>query len=270
MARPRIAVIFDFDETLAVDTGHPRSDPVLLFGGRQRLTELTVLLKDLKESGIMLAVCSFNSRAIIEPLLQRARLLPFFTPDLILGSEVFQSDAGLLGWDKGRVVKSIIEPKLMMTMQAAGKPAEAVNGAGMAVPVSAEAVTGASVAVPGPSVQLPRRPDSAGAITASTDGQSVILFCDDDRANIHSVRQACAGCATCHVARTQGLETAHFAAIRKWAGLAPGSAAAATAVASSLPEMPPPPSPQPPPLGGKQLVQLQRRSSMRRLECDWT
>ena len=40
----RKAIVFDFDETLAVDTGHPRSNYLTLFGGEERLQSLRLLL----------------------------------------------------------------------------------------------------------------------------------------------------------------------------------------------------------------------------------
>ena len=70
----RLAV-FDFDETLAVSTGWPGADPVGLFGGKERLAELSALLNTLRDANITLAVCTFNRADCVTLLLRKANLL---------------------------------------------------------------------------------------------------------------------------------------------------------------------------------------------------
>jgi hypothetical protein len=231
------AVVFDFDETLAVSTGAPRSNPTRLFGGPERLNELRRLLRDLSAAGVRLSVCSYNSRTIFEPLLKAASLHRWFDESLLLGYEAFEERGALHKatgsmqgedcWDKGSVMKHAIVP--------------AVTSQPVAPAPDAEETLGFTA--------------SSGTVDPSADGQSTILFCDDDPANIRDVRGVCASCATLFVPRQQhdsGLQAPHMAAIREWARIGPGAPlASADAAVEEAPGPEACRSPQPPPLRGK-------------------
>lgn len=119
----RCAVVFDFDETLAVETGHPRSEPVQLFGGYERILELRQLLTDLQSAGITLCIISFNALEIIGPLLRAAGLFDFFDTSLAFGYEAFEKGGALHGatgsmrgaqsWNKGTLMRLCMEPTVL-------------------------------------------------------------------------------------------------------------------------------------------------------------
>ena len=236
--------MFDFDETLAVTTGAPRSDPVRVFGGRERLSKLAELLRDLRRAGVRLSVCSYNSRQIFEPLLQGAGIHSWFDPALLIGYEAFEKGGALHkatgsmqaadDWDKGTVMKHVIVPAVL------GEHAERALRQS---PHHREEMLGFVA--------------SSGSVDASTDGESAILFCDDDPANIRDVRTVCASCATLFVPRQRhdsGLQASHMAAIRAWARIEPAAAPqehSGVVAPDAEPEAERSESPQPPPLRGK-------------------
>ena len=236
----RTAVIFDFDETLAVSTGAPRSNPSTLFGGRERISALRHLLADLSSAGITLCVCSHNARSTFEPLLAAADLRGFFATSMLFGCEVFE-EGGVLyeaaHLDKGTVLSQLIAPALLAR--------DASRSGGTTLPGRMEA-SESKAATP-----------SAGTIDGSADGTSAMLFCDDDPANILDVRRACESCATLYVPRlgpASGLQTSHFAAIRIWGGCELGSAPPPSCrlpSADAEAERAASASPQPPALGKK-------------------
>jgi len=206
MAATLQVVVFDFDETLAVDSGFPRSNVMRLFGGNQRIAELRQLLSDLAGAGIVLAVLSYNSKETFEPLLRRAGLLSSFDPSLLFGYEVFEASGelhqllgpeGAASWDKGTAMHHVILPRVLRN----GVNVNSVDGAG----------------------HVHEDRPAAGTVEASRDGLNTVLFCDDDPANILDVRSACAACATLYVPRDNkmqnGLQRVHMNAIRACAGL---------------------------------------------------
>lgn len=206
----RLCIIFDFDETLAVDTGEPTSDPLELFGGAERIKQLHALFTELRQAGVILSICSFNMRMVFEPLLRSAGLLPFFEPTLLFGSEVFDEDGPLAacGWgDKGIIIDRLILPKVLPT--AAGTPESALL-AELAPPSLA-------------TVRAPFLP-CRGTVDASADSTSTVLFVDDLADNVIDVHVACPCCATLLAPSRGGLQPAQLVAIRVWAAAARPSA----------------------------------------------
>ena len=223
--RPRPVVCFDFDETLAVCTGHAAcADPLRLFGGASRLEALRSLLSSLRGLGVACGVCSFNYRAVFEPLLSAAGLLDLFDRDLLLGAEVFEEGGalhsppprlsgvdGLTAEDrraverelfraacaaesKGAVLRRLILPRLR----------------GVGESEEDEAV--ARLSRPPVGVVVPR----TGSVDVSDSGAEFVLFVDDCAENLCDVRAASEHCATL-LSPPDGLKESDFDAVLLWA-----------------------------------------------------
>lgn len=206
----RCAVVFDFDETLAIDTARADDDASTIFGGAERITQLCALCAELRLGGLTLAVCSYNYRSIFEPLMQEVGLLDFFDRTLLFGAEAFEemSSASRCDPDKGDMIRDAIVGRFLQT-----DDQESELLAELALPQT-------------PRVILPR----IGTIDESEDGTSMILFVDDQADNIHDVRRACPACATLLVPSDAtsrslgGLQATQLDVIRVWARAAnPGS-----------------------------------------------
>ena len=124
MERTSVRVcVFDFDETLAVSNGVPGVHHLELFGGSTRLAELRSLLEDIAGAGVLLAIVSFNSKAVISPLVEAAGLAHLFPDALIFGHEVYEDGGALRNvlaerygtgfvrdWRKSSVIQELVLP----------------------------------------------------------------------------------------------------------------------------------------------------------------
>jgi hypothetical protein len=201
-AARRCAIVFDFDDTLAVGCGHAASRAIPLFGGAERLALLTALCTELRAAGVLLTVCSYNERAVIEPLLRQAGLLGFFEQHLLFGGSTFEQGGPLasLGWsaNKGHVITRLIAPAVL--------PSDAGSDERLLAELAPPSLVSAAFSVP-----------EVGRVAPSNDGTSSILFVDDMAENIMDVRAACASCATLLVPEYTAMRPADVAAIRAWA-----------------------------------------------------
>ena len=112
---PQRLCVFDFDDTLGVAEAYPGVLPEEIFGGNQRISQLSMLFTELTDAGIVLAVCSYNEARTLAPIMEAA------------GFDVFFS-GGVYGWEsvcdawsprKSEVIRSTILPALARTHPAA-------------------------------------------------------------------------------------------------------------------------------------------------------
>lgn len=189
-SQPSRLAVFDFDETLAVSTGWPGADPVKLFGGKERLAELSALLETLTAANVTLAVCTFNRSDCVTLLLRKANLLQFFEKrgPLMIGEEIYDENGLLweavrarsgsrprsLAWNKGFSIRELMMPL----------------------------VSGHTL-------------DPSGAGGCVKPG--TLLFVDDDAGNCRNVAAAIPGATVVLVEKRAGMQAAEFAAAREWA-----------------------------------------------------
>ena len=210
---PTRLAVFDFDETLAVSTGWPGADPVKLFGGEERLAELSALLNTLTEANATLAVCTFNRADCVTLLLRKANLLQYFEQrgPLMIGEEIYEENGLLwnavkarygnrprsLAWNKGNSIRELMLPLL------SGHTLDP-SGAG-------------------------------GCVERGT-----VLFVDDDPGNCRNVAAAIPNSTVVLVAKRIGMQSAEFDAVREWASAVPRDKTdeAAPAAGSSVPSEP--------------------------------
>lgn len=89
-------LVLDFDCTLAADEiGYWHASVNMCdrgFGGKHRVSLLRSLFDRLREHGILLAICSDNSEAVIKRALAAPGVVlhRFFTPEMILGRETVE------------------------------------------------------------------------------------------------------------------------------------------------------------------------------------
>ena len=187
----RLAV-FDFDETLAVSTGWPGADPVGLFGGKERLAELSALLNTLRVANITLAVCTFNRADCVTLLLRKANLLQYFEErgPLMIGDEIYEEN-GLL-WEAVRA-RSGSRPS---------RRSLAYNKGFSIRELMMPLVSGHTL-------------DPSGAGGRVQPG--AVLFVDDDPSNCRDVSGAIPGATVVFLAQRVGMQAAEFAAVREWA-----------------------------------------------------
>lgn len=184
----RLAV-FDFDETLAVSTGWPGADPVGLFGGKERLAELSALLNTLRDANITLAVCTFNRADCVTMLLSKANLLQYFERGpLMIGDEIYEEN-GLL-WEAVRA-------------RSGSRPRSLAYNKGFSIrELMMPLVSGHTL---GPS-------GTGGRVQPGA-----VLFVDDDPGNCRNVAAAIPGATVILLAQRAGMQAAEFAAVREWA-----------------------------------------------------
>mmetsp|Transcript_10558 Transcript_10558/g.21388 ORF Transcript_10558/g.21388 Transcript_10558/m.21388 type:complete len:243 (-) Transcript_10558:72-800(-) len=193
-SRPARLAVFDFDETLAVSTGWPGSDPVGLFGGKERLSELSALLDALREAGVTVAVCTFNRADCVTLLLRKANLLQYFEKcgPLMIGEEIYEEN-GLL-WEAVRALSG-------------SRPRSLAYNKGFSIrQLMMPLVSGHTL-------------DPSGAGGRVEPGQ--LLFVDDDPGNCRNVASAIPGCTVVLVKQGAGMQAAEFAAVREWASAMP-------------------------------------------------
>ena len=185
----RLAV-FDFDETLAVSTGWPGVDPVGLFGGKERLAELSALLNTLRDANITLAVCTFNRADCVTMLLRKANLLQYFEErgPLMIGDEIYEEN-GLL-WEAVRA-------------RSGSRPRSLAYNKGFSIrELMMPLISGHTL---GPS-------GTGGRVQPGA-----VLFVDDDPGNCRNVAAAIPGATVILLAQRAGMQAAEFAAVREWA-----------------------------------------------------
>lgn len=105
---PRAVAIFDFDCTLAADEVSFIERERMrdrAFGGEQRIAMLAEMLQEVSELGVLLAICSLNSRDTIQTALQTVGLLSYFR---VIAD---RSDWERNGRKKSQVISRVILPQ---------------------------------------------------------------------------------------------------------------------------------------------------------------
>ena len=214
------AVVFDFDDTLAVGTAYPEADPSELFGGHDRLADMHGVLSQLAREDVLITVCSFNQAAVIWPILEGARLSHFFNQQLVFGSEVFHLDGALRvalrekygvkhvrTWNKGTVIRELIEPWLETASRGVSDGFSVFDeDVPPDLTFDAQRIVPATITIP-----------NYDSLRSSLDGTSAILFVDDDPTNVREVHEGVRRCATILVPESPGgMQAEHFRAVLDW------------------------------------------------------